>query len=198
MRIIDCIQGSEEWLKARCGIPTSSNFDKIVTTKGEPSKQREKYLYRLAVERITKRSEETYQSEAMLKGKELEEEARKLYEMVNKVKVKQVGFCLEEKPGYGCSPDGIIGKTGMLEVKCPLGSTHVSYLLTGGLVMDYWQQLQGQLLVTGNLWVDVMSYFPGMKPLIVRVKRDKKFIEVLDNELIKFCTELDKIVKRIK
>jgi putative phage-type endonuclease len=200
VKIIDCIQGSEEWYKVRCGIPTSSEFDKIITTKGERSKQREKYLYRLAGERISKTCEETYQSEAMLKGKALEDEARKYYELINKLKVKQVGFILQEKPGYGCSPDGGVRKNGLLEIKCPLLSTHVNYLYNWSLHVppEYFVQIQGQLLVTNRDWCDFMSYCVGMRPLIIRVKREKGFLFILEAELRKFCSDLDRIVRKIK
>ena len=198
MKIIDCEQGSKEWDKIRCGIPTASNFDKIITASGMPSTQRDKYLYRLAGERITKCPETTYQSEAMLRGQQLEDEARKYYEFATGVKVKRVGFCLEANPGYGCSPDGMVVSNGLIEIKCPIMSTHVSYLLKNKLPAEYWQQTQGQLLVTGYKWVDFVSYFPGMKPLIIRVKPDKAFQVKLKKELVLFCAELDKIVRRIR
>lgn len=199
MKILDHIQGSEEWFAARCGIPTSSNFDKILTTKGVVSKQREKYLYRLAGEKITGKSEETYKNDAMLRGQEMEAEARSLYELMTGSKVEQVGLCVTEgKIVYGASPDGLVGKDGILEIKCPLISTHVGYLLNKELPMDYYQQLQGQLLVTGRKWVDFMSYYPSMRPLIIRVKRNESFIKTLELELSNFCLELKKIVDKIK
>ena len=135
----------------------------------------------------------------MERGKAMEDEARKFYELVKGSKVKQVGLCLTEgKFIYGASPDGIIGKEGLLEIKSPLMSTHVSYLLKGVLPMDYFQQLQGQLLVTDRKWVDFISYYPGLKPLVIRVKPHKQFLAILKVELEHFCTELDKIVKKIK
>ena len=198
LKVFTCEQGSEEWYKIKCGIPSASEFDKIITTKGEVSKQREAYLYRLVAERITKCPTETYQNEAMLVGKKLEDEGRKYYELVKKVKVSQVGFCLQEKPGYGCSPDGIVGKPGLLEIKCPLPGTHVKYLLGGVVPIEYYTQTQGQLLVTGKAWVDFFSYSPGLRPLIIRVKPDKSFQAKLRKELEKFCSDLDKLVRRVK
>ena len=199
MKIIDVIQGSPEWFKARCGIPTASNFDRIVDIKGNVSKQREKYLYQLAGERITKTTEEPYQSDAMKRGKKTEDEARKFYEIVKGKKVNQVGLCVTEgRFIYGASPDGVIGKEGLIEIKCPSISTHVSYLIKGVFPLDYFQQLQGQLLVTGRNWVDFISYYPAVKPLIVRVKPDKRFLLILKNELENFCAELEKLVKKIK
>ncbi len=199
MKVFDCAQGSEEWFKIKCGIPSASEFDKIVTIKGEPSKQREKYLLQLAGERVSKIPEETYTNGIMEKAKLCEDEARKYYEFAKRVKVSQVGFILQEKPGYGCSPDGMVGKPGLFETKCPLRSTHVKYLLTPTLlVTDYFQQCQGQLLVTGRDWVDLMSYSPGIKPLIIRVKRDNGFLGKLRKELGLFCAELDRVVRKIK
>jgi len=197
MKTIECIQGSPEWYAAKLGIPSASNFDKIICVDGAPSKQQRKYLYQLTAEIISKKSEETYQSEDMLRGKEMEAEAKKLYELITRSKVTEVGFCLSD--GYGASPDGLIGKNGCLEIKCPKAETHIGYLLNGSsLPVEYVQQTQGQLLVTGREWVDFMSYYPGLRPFIVRVKRDKKFIPALKKELEKFCTELKQTVRRLK
>jgi len=195
MKIVDCIQGSPEWFAARCGIPSASNFDKIVTTKGQPSKQREKYLYRLAGETITGKSEETYQNAIMERGIEMEVEARKLYGLISGSEAVEVGFCLSN--GYGASPDGLVDKDGCLELKCPLIATHVGYLLNGKLPMEYFQQTQGQLLVTGRKWLDFMSYYPGLKPLVVRVERDETFIGALEAQLQVFCAELKDVVNKI-
>lgn len=198
MRIVDCLQGTSEWFSARCGIPSASNFDQIITTKLEPSKQRQKYLYRLAGERVSGMAEETYQNNAMLRGIELENEARNLYQVINDVEVKQVGFCLTEgKFVAGASPDGLIGDDGCIEIKCPTMAVHVGYLLDGKLPTDYFQQTQGQLFVTGRTWCDFVSYYPGIKPLIVRVERDEQFIKALTVELEIFCSELEDVIKKI-
>jgi predicted phage-related endonuclease len=196
MKIIDCLQGSPEWYAARCGIPSASSFDKIVTTKGEPSKQRTKYLYQLAGETITGLAEESYSNANMERGKIVEAEARSLYTFNTGKEVLQAGFCLAE--GYGASPDGLVGEEGCLELKCPIMATHVGYLLDNTLPMDYFQQVQGQLLVTGRKWVDFMSYYPAMKPLIIRVEIDEKFIKALKIELELFCDELKEIINKIK
>jgi len=199
MRIIDVQQNSPEWSAVRRGVPSASAFDMIVTTKGELSKQRQKYLYRLAGEQVSGIVEETYQNGAMLRGKEMEDEARQLYSLINGVEVQQVGFCVADGDfAYGASPDGLIGEDGCLEIKCPQMATHVGYLIENVLPLEYFQQTQGQLLVTGRKWVDFMSYYPGLKPLIIRVNPDKKFQQVLKAELEKFCIELKQITERIK
>jgi putative phage-type endonuclease len=199
MIIEDIIQGGDDWMKARAGIPTASNFDKIITTKGEQSKQRQKYMYQLAAERITGAKEETYQNGAMQRGVLMEEEARRMYELMTGYTVTQVGLCYpDERKLYGCSPDGLIGDEGMVEIKCPTSAIHVGYLLEGIFPVDYFQQVQGQLAVTGREWADFFSFYSGLKPLLIRVTPDKKFIKALNEELSIFCTELETITKKIK
>ncbi len=196
MEIINVKQRSDEWFKVRCGIPTASGFDKIITTKGEPSKSAKKYMYKLAGEAITGISEETYQSAAMIRGCEVEEEARNFYEMVKDTELKEVGFCLAD--GYGCSPDAFVGEKGMVQIKCPIMSTQVDYLLKDKFPTDYFQQVQGELFVTEREWSDFVSYYPGLKPLIVRVERDEEFINALGLELQEFCDELKEVINKIK
>ncbi|HCC24821.1 MAG TPA: hypothetical protein DEP85_04845 [Holosporales bacterium] len=199
MIICDAPQGTKEWRQCRCGIPSASEFDKIVTSEGKPSKQRTKYLYRLAGERASGIVEESYQNGDMLRGKEMEDEARQLYSLMYKVKIQQVGFCkVAGKVIYGCSPDGLIGKSGLIEIKCPKMEVHVGYLMDNTLPTDYFQQIQGQLLVTGRKFVDFVSYYPGIKPLIIRAYRDKKFLKLLEPELLEFCNELTQMAKKIK
>jgi len=199
MKILDCIQGTPEWFAARCGIPSASNFDKIITTTGKPSTQKQKYLYQLAGEKITSKAEETYQNAAMQRGIEMEAEARQLYALITGKEVTQVGLCMTEgKSIYAASPDGLVNENGALEIKCPLIATHVGYLLNNILPTEYFIQTQGQLLVTDRKYVDFFSYYPGLKPLIVRVEPDKKFIKALQIELEIFTEELDKIVNKIK
>ncbi len=196
MKIVECQQGTPEWFAVRCGIPSASNFDKILCVDGKVSKQRTKYLYQLAGETITGIAEETYQNAVMLRGKEMEAEARQLYQLITGQEVVEVGFCLGE--GYGCSPDGFVATAGLLELKCPILATHVGYLIENTLPTDYFQQVQGQLLVTGREWVDFFSYYPGMKPLIIRVNRDDKFLKILRVELEVFCDELKDVIKKIR
>ena len=195
MTILEFPQRSPEWYAARRGVPTASDFDKIVTSTGAPSKQRQKYLYQLAGERLGAVIEDGFQSVAMLAGIEKESEAKAYYELYH-APIQEVGFCMAD--GYGASPDAFVDEDGLLEIKCPIVSTHVEYLLANRLPPDYVQQVQGQLLVTGRQWVDFLSYFPGLNPLLIRVERDKVFIKALKAELKSFCAELDEIVSKLQ
>ena len=196
MKISKHEQGTQEWLDERCGIPTSSNFSQIITTKGIRAASRNKYLYKTAGELILEHAEPTYQNAAMLRGTELEPEARNAYELITGNDVVKVGLCIEK--GSGASPDGLVGDSGLLEIKCPMIATHIGYLLQNKAPTDYFQQMQGQLLITGREWVDFVSYYPGLKTLIVRVERNEEFIKKLQEELKTFNKDLKEIVKTIK
>jgi len=195
---IDCEQLSPEWFQARAGKPSASRFDKIVTSKGEPSKQSKNYMYELAGENLTEVKTETYQNAAMQRGIELESEARSLFEMAYDVEVKQVGLVYpDEQKRYCCSPDGLLEDSG-LEIKCPLIHTHVSYLLENKLPTDYIQQVQGSMLIMGFDHYFFMSYYPGLPPLILKIERDEEFIAKLATELNKFTIELASVVRKLK
>ncbi|MFQ5976108.1 MAG: lambda exonuclease family protein [Candidatus Hydrothermarchaeales archaeon] len=198
---VDVEQMSIEWFALKAGVPSASNFDKIVTSKGEPSKQRDKYMHQLAGERITKFREEGYQSEAMARGIAMETEAVRLYELITGLKADKVGVCYQnEEKACLCSPDRLIlgDSVGVLEIKCPLLHTHVEYLLKNKLPTTYFQQVQGQIFITGAEWCDFMSYYPGIKPLIIRVERDPLFAVSLEKHLDVFCKELQGVVEKIR
>lgn len=199
MITVDCAQGSPEWFAARAGIPTASCFDKIITTRGEQSKSAQKYLYQLAGERIIGMPAETYCNGAMQRGIELEAEARQLYELTTEKQAQTVGLCyMDGDKKFSCSPDSLIGDDGGLEIKCPLISTHVEYLIKGKLPTEYFQQVQGSLFVTGRHWWDFVSYCPGLDPLIVRVLPDLDFHAKLAVALAVFCKELDTTIAILK
>ena len=92
MQILDCEQGSEEWLQLRRGIATASNFSKIVTTKGVISTQLRDYAFQLASETITDLQDESYKSADMQRGNDLEPDARNAYQQHTLSLVKEVGF----------------------------------------------------------------------------------------------------------
>lgn len=198
MKILEMEQKTPEWYQARRGLPTASSFDMIITTTGKESSQRKKYLYQLAGERLGGIVDETYQSFAMAQGVSKEEEARNLYEIATGQDITQVGFCLSDCGRWGCSPDGLVGVLGGYEVKCPLIHTHIGYLLENDVPTEYYTQVQGQLFVTGREWVDFMSYFPGLRPLIVRETPDATFQRLLKSELELFTQELDALVEKLK
>ena len=190
-------QGSPEWFQARAGIPSASCFDKIVTSKGLRSKSRTQYLYQLAGERILGEKQEGYTNAAMERGIELEDDARGLYSR-DAGEVKEVALCYrDEQRLFSCSPDGLVGDDGGVEIKCPKLHTHVEYVVKGKLPTKYYQQVQGCLFVTGREFWDFVSYFPGMTLFKVRVYPDSDFHAKMEKELLSFCDDLEAVVEKL-
>ena len=199
MIIINCEQNSEEWFQKKLGKPSASNASKIITNEGKPSKQRIGYLYELVAEIITNQNIEGYQNNNMLMGKEREDESRACYELINNVEVEQVGVVYKDKKKeFLCSPDGIVNRKYGLELKNVLPKTQIKYLLDNKLPSEYFSQIQFSLYVTGFEFWDFFSYYPGIKPLIVRVEPDKEFQKKLRIELEVFCMELEDITNKLK
>lgn len=191
MIIHDCKQGSSKWLELRMGIPTASCFDKILTLKGKASSSQERYISDLCAELLMGRPLEGPTMPWMERGKALEAEAAAYYSLQRDCELGSIGFITTDDGRYGASPDKIVGTDGFAEIKCPKPGVHVQYLLFNGPDADYYQQVQGQLLVGEREWVDVLSYHPEMPPALVRVNRDEKYIRVLAMELEKFCERLE-------
>lgn len=198
MIVVECEQNSDEWFQARCGIPTASCFDKIITSKGLKSSQSEAYLNKLAGESVVG-VQESYTNEAMERGNELEADARKQFEFIHGVEVQKVGLCFkDESKTISCSPDGLVGKHSGLEIKCPSLAVHVGYLRAKKLPTKYVAQVQGSMYVTGRKNWYFMSFYPGMKPLIILARKDDKFHEKLDKYLCEFNKKLIDVKEVIK
>lgn len=195
MRIIDCEQGSEEWLSARAGIATASCFSEILATvKSGEAAGRRNYRARLTVERLTGKPVQSFQSAAMKQGTEREPLARDAYMVQSGLFVQQVGFILHDTMEAGASPDGLIDDDGGLEIKCPELATHLEYLRLKSEPAAYTPQIQGGMWITGRKWWDFVSFnpdFPAHLQLIVRrVQRDEKYIAGLALAVELFMNEV--------
>lgn len=201
MQIIKGIdQGSEEWLKLRLGVATASNFDKIITPTGKESAQFEKYALELATQTLVSEPDSTFKNEAMQRGNALEPLARQLYQETTLNFVDEITMFKSDCGNFGYSPDGLIGEDGLLEIKCPLATTHLKYLIDNKLPSEYIPQVQGGLLVSGRKWCDFVSYHPNFKErnmLIIRVERDEEFIAKLRDGIDKTIKLRDQILAKL-
>lgn len=191
-------QGTPAWLALRLGIPTASEFDRIVTPTGKLSAQARAYAHRLTAERLLNRPMDGLDHlEWVARGKELEPEAARMYEFQKEAKTVKVGFVTTDDGQTGASPDRLAGDAGLLEIKCPAPHTHIGYLLDG-MPADakYKPQVQGQLLVAEREWTDFMSYSPEMPPAIIRTVRDEPFIRTLRQALDEFNDMREEMYQR--
>ena len=172
-------QNSPEWIAARLGIPTASEFDRIITATGKVSSQAPEYLHRLLAEWYLGEPVENFSNEWTERGHEYEPEAMKAYSFMTGQTPTEIGFITTDDGMAGASPDRLVGEPKMLELKCPLAHTQIGYLM-GGLVSDkYRVQLQGQLWVSERETVDIFAYHPKLPPVLLTVGRDEKFLTLL-------------------
>lgn len=198
LEIFTCDQNSDDWYAARCGIVTASEFHTVLAKGrgGGESVTRRKYMLTLAGERIGGPSPfDRYSNSAMQRGHEYEQEARDSYQLITDHEVEQVGFMRRGDVGY--SPDGIIGDDGLLEIKTKAYPLHLDCLLKDEVPEEHMAQIQGGLWVSGRLWLDFVSYSPGLPIFIKRVTRDEAYIARLSAEVAAFNSELLALVERI-
>lgn len=172
-------QNSPEWLDVRKGKFTASTFKNLFMTKTTQGYNDE--IMKVVYERLTGESPENFVGDYMNRGKELEPIAKEKYMMETFNDVEESGF-FELNEWIGCSPDGLIGNDGLIEIKCPKYSTMINYLLSGKLPSEYKYQVQGQLWVTKRLWCDFYAYHPKLKSIIVRIVPDAKIFDELFEE----------------
>lgn len=187
-------QGSDDWLLARCGVITASNFNCIITPTGKATTgaKADTYMRQLLAEWLLGKPVDTFEpTQWMQRGNELEPQARDLYQLIKDVEVHEAGLCyLDDKKLVGASLDGLIGDKGSIEIKCPKASTMIAYMLDGLLPATYKPQVQGQLWVSQREYSDFFAYHPDMEPYIVRVNRDEKYIKSLSELTDSFIDEM--------
>lgn len=199
-----CDQRSPEWKALRLGRVTASRIaDLTAQTKSGWSTSRANYAAELVLERLTGNIANGYTNAAMEYGIEQEPHARSAYCFMTDASVEEVGFI--EHPTIaesGCSPDGMVGDDGMIEIKCPLPATHLQTLLSQEIDGRYVKQIQWQLTCAERKWCDYVSYRPDfpapMQLFIKRVTFDAPAVATLTDQVREFLAEVEKTVAQLK
>lgn len=194
---LDIVQWTPEWLKIRKATITWSRI-KALKTMPTDEKKVEKIDWNSNKTRppayVTFMNEmisedlaplpEAYQNEAMMRGNELEPEAREKYEAITGNKVEEIGFCVHSKRLYlGLSPDGLIKDKDKypkaIEIKCPWPKNHIKIIKSNKIPEEYNDQILHNFLVNEDLKeLDFITYNPDMyleklRIHIITVKREE-------------------------
>ena len=199
-------QGTQEWLNDRLGKATGSKASIIISkgrTKGTESITRRNYKYQLAIERITNVCGELeFTNRHIERGKELENIARRVYEIQTRKMVEEIGFCYPENEWYGCSVDGLIDHDGIQEIKCPIPAIHYSYIENNQLPEEYLPQVLHNLYTTGRQYCDFVSYNETMpdklKLFVVRFEPNEAQLAQYKEQLFIFLEEVNKLTSEIQ
>ncbi len=186
----DMEQGSPEWHEIKLGKFSGSFIDGLFSA---PSTLKYRHaINRPVFERLTGKRPEDYTNSWMQRGINMEPEARLAYELETFNKVEEVGF-IELNEWVGCSPDGLIGDSGGLEIKCTKWSTHMHYLTKKELPKIYFWQVHSLMWIADLEWVDFVSYHPDLPIFIHRVMRDEKVINTLRHKLEESIDKAEKL-----
>jgi len=143
----DLKQGTEVWQDLRKDRVSATDAYDLLNGKDQ---------YTILTE---KRANTFTGSVATERGHALEAEARQIYAITEGVEVKEAGAILNsEYPMAMCSPDGVVGEDGLIEIKCFYKEHHEDAIenLDAHLIA----QTQFQLLISERKWVDFVAYSP--------------------------------------
>jgi hypothetical protein len=200
---IDVEQNTEEWFKLRCGKLTSSKLPTIMANYGKPfGEPAKRYAKQLAVESITGNPTRSgYKNDHMIRGHEEEPIAKMAYESEMFLDVSNGGFFCSDF--IGCSPDGLVGEDGLVEIKSAEANIHYDRVSKGSFDSSYKWQLLGNVKFTERDWIDFISYcsdFPDGKRLyIYRIiaKNFKEEFDMIDSRIEEFKTIVDEYKDKI-
>lgn len=176
-------QGSQEWLDARKNKLTAST---IAVLEGMyPNLSKEKFV-RQKVRDICDCESEFKMVPAVQHGQDMEDYARAYYEYHTGSEVFETGLITHPKYEFiAASPDGLIGASGLLEIKCPYPQyTKKPYSIHDPKKSMYLWQVYMQMECLGEYieWCDFLCYLsesavsvPQVK--IERVKRQRGWLE---------------------
>lgn len=199
---MNILQRSDDWHSERCGKVTASRV-KDLNAKPSKGKALNAIALTILAERVTGVQEEIKQDADMQWGIDQESYAIAAYE--NQTGNFVLGNGVIDHPFiemFAASPDGLVGKDGQIEVKCPKTRTHLNTLLTKTVPDEYMPQITCQLACTRRQWCDFVSYDPRLEPelqiIIIRVFAKDLDIAGLESDVRKFNKSIDDAIGKLK
>lgn len=193
-----------EWLSLRAGKFTGSDFHQYLgmLKTGKLSETAKKELSKKVLENFGYRFD-TFQTPAMARGIELEPTAREAYSFIYGKDVQEVGFVDLEDMHAGCSPDGVIyDEDGnikeIIEIKCSMIETFVSYLDPDFMNPDYYVQCQFNMFITGADVCHFVVYHPDFNLIVRDIPKDEEIQGKIRAVLEELQPMYDKMYERIK
>ena len=192
-------QGSDEWLAARCGILTASVIGKLITPslKVADNDTSRGVMLTLAAERITGDVEYVHPTFDMQRGTDDEPVARELYDEYH-AQVTEIGFMKRETERFtlGFSPDGLVDTDGLIEIKSRKPRIHLATILAGKPPAENMAQLMTGLYVSGRLWIDYVSFCPGLPLWVKRIHPDPAWFDAIEQAAEQFEANIADTINR--
>lgn len=210
-------QRSQVWRDIRAGRFTASEYHKLFT---EPRSKADKeagrwsdtsltYIKTKVAEDLTGQVHVSSSAMPLVYGEEMEAEAKEFYEAQYGEKIDFCGFKTYTQHAGG-SPDGLIGDTGLAEIKCPFNSANqVEYLMLRSAMdlyefkPEYFIQIQCNLLFTGREYGNFIAYDPRFKlnrhkMTVIKILKDEQWHEAIQKKLEKAVEEKLKLIATLE
>ena len=184
----------EEWLAGRMGKITGTRLKDVITLRGTGKKIG---FYELIAERLAIPATD---ESAMERGTSLEPEAvAKFVEETGKeVDTSLVIWTRDDNDNIAISPDGFIGETEALEVKCLSSARHIEAFLTQEVPSDYEFQALQYFIVNEKLETLYLAFYDPRLTVkdffYLTIKRDQEKVDKYLEEQKKVLAEVSDIV----
>lgn len=193
-------QNSLEWLAARAGIPTASELGNLITPKFKlrTGEMVETYIMRKVAEAWRGGPLAGCMTLDMEFGKIMEERAIPWYEFTFNERVDRVGLITTDDGRVGCSPDGLLGDSMGIEIKCLQPQNHLKILLSGEMPDDYAVQVQASMFVTGFAHWKFLSYSDELPKFVTLIDADADNQVIIHDALEMFSERFEASMKKLE
>jgi putative phage-type endonuclease len=197
-------QRTPEWFDARLGKVTASRVKRAINKlkNGGDSAERETLRLELIYERLAGRAVDTYVTQAMQWGTDMEPQARAAFESAHGILVDVPGFIDHPSIEWcGCSPDGFVGDDGLIEIKCPNSTTHLKWMIQGIVPIEHQPQMLLQMACAKKQYCHFLSFDPRLpegKQAFGRVYTPKESeIREIEEQAEEFLATVAEYMERI-
>jgi putative phage-type endonuclease len=192
------------WLSQRCGKLTASRMADAmdITAKGADSAKRKALKVELLAERLTGDAVPHFVNSFMQWGLEQEPAAKAAYELASGQMILPCGFYDHPQiADFGATPDGLIPQ-GVIEFKCPQTTTHIGWILAGGVPEQHRPQILAQLACTGRTRAVFVSFDPRIRDerkrlFIAEWVPERAEIEAVEEHARKFLAEVEQMFQML-
>ncbi len=195
-------QRSKEWFNARRGKATASEIINILGIKGL-GQIGETYAFEKAVELVYGLDEEdNFTSFDMQRGINLEPLAFKKLQEISFFEVQETSF-FAYGDNAGASPDALVGKDAIAEIKCPRPNKFFNLVANGEKEIDkkYIAQMQFQMLCTNSVRCHFFNYiiYNGIEMWHeIIILKDENFINLIKQRILEFVKIRDKYILQLQ
>jgi putative phage-type endonuclease len=192
------------FLSDRCGKLTASRMHQALdmTAKGAEGAKRRALKYEILAERITGDAVPHHVNAFMQWGLDQEPAAKAAFELATG---RLITPCRTidhpEIDFFAATPDGLL-PGGVIEFKCPQTTTHVSWLLAGGVPDQHKPQILAQLACTGREHAVFVSFDPRVRDPrkqlhIVEWTPKREEVEEIEEHARKFLAEVEAMFEQL-